>query len=339
MTDRELIARRLAGQHLTAPADGLTAAAGLCGVQAQFYPQALHALRIRGGTGETAGLVKSWTLRGTLHLFPERDLPLFLHRGRTPFLRPCDTLAGDEVLSEARKAYFADCILQRLSEGPALREELKAACRSAGMTPEEEAHLFDAWGGLPRALCEAGRICHAAGEGKVFRRCPDFVPLERDAARRELLRRYFAHYGPARLRDAAHFFGTSQRTLAPLLRELPWREETWRGETVFSLPGPDAPAALPEVILLSAFDPLLLGYDKRQDPLLPEPCRARAYRPGGMILPAVLLRGTLAAVWKRTGQTLTVSAFAPLSPGDRAAVETEARRLFSTLRTVAFPDP
>ena len=188
MTDRELITRRLAGQHLTAPTDALTAAGDLCGVQSQFYPQALHALRLRGGAGETEGLVKSWTLRGTLHLFPERDLPLFLHAGRTPFLRPRDTLAGDEVVSEARKAYFADRVLERLSAGPALREELKAVCRAAGMTPEEEAHLFDAWGGLPRALCEAGKVCHAAQDGKVFRRCPDFVPLERDTARRELLR-------------------------------------------------------------------------------------------------------------------------------------------------------
>ena len=104
MTDRELIARRLAGQHLTAPTDALTAAGDLCGIQSQFYPQALHALRLRGGTGETEDLVKSWTLRGTLHLFPERDLPLFLHAGRTPVLRPRDTLAGDEVVSEARKA-------------------------------------------------------------------------------------------------------------------------------------------------------------------------------------------------------------------------------------------
>ena len=124
MNDRELIVQHLAGQHLTVPADALTAAGDLCGIQSQFYPQALHALRIRGGTGETAGLVKSWTLRGTLHLFPERDLPLFLHAGRTPFLRPCDTLAGDGVVSEARKAYFADCVRERLSDGPALRETL-----------------------------------------------------------------------------------------------------------------------------------------------------------------------------------------------------------------------
>ena len=338
MTDRELIARRLAGQHLTAPTDTLTAAGDLCGVQSQFYPQALHALRLRGGAGETEGLVKSWTLRGTLHLFPERDLPLFLHAGRTPFLRPRDTLAGDEVVSEARKAYFADRVLERLSAGPALREELKAVCRAAGMTPEEEAHLFDAWGGLPRALCEAGKVCHAAQDGKVFRRCPDFVPLERDTARRELLCRYFAHYGPARLQDAAHFFGASQRALTPLLPDLPLREETWRGEAVFSLDAPQPSDAIPEVLLLAGFDPLLLGYDKREDPLLPEAYRTRVYRPGGMLLSSVLLRGRIAAVWKRTGRTLTVTAFAPLSATDKTAIEAEACRLFPELRTVSFPE-
>ena len=338
MNDRELIVQHLAGQHLTVPADALTAAGDLCGIQSQFYPQALHALRIRGGTGETAGLVKSWTLRGTLHLFPERDLPLFLHAGRTPFLRPCDTLAGDGVVSEARKAYFADCVRERLSDGPALREALKAVCRTHGMTPEEEDHLFNAWGGLPRALCEAGEICHAAEDGKVFRRCPDFVPMERDAARRELLRRYFAHYGPARLRDAAHFFGTSQRALTPLLPDLPLREDSWRGEAVFSLDGVQCPDAIPEVLFLAGFDPLLLGYDRREDPLLPEGYRTRVYRPGGMILSSVLLRGRIAAVWKRTGRKLTVTAFAPLSASDKAAVEEEARPLFPGLREVSFPE-
>ena len=38
MNDRELIVQHLAGQHLTVPADALTAAGDLCGIQSQFYP-------------------------------------------------------------------------------------------------------------------------------------------------------------------------------------------------------------------------------------------------------------------------------------------------------------
>ena len=197
MTDRELIARRLAGQHLTAPTDTLTAAGDLCGIQSQFYPQALHALRLRGGTGETEGLVKSWTLRGTLHLFPERDLPLFLHAGRTPFLRPCDTLAGDEVVSEVRKAYFADCVLERLSAGPALREELKAA-KAQTETARGQLHLAQEEAEKARKLAAASqdegmvrfKLLFADAQGTVNRMAEELeqAPEEsRDKLRRAML--------------------------------------------------------------------------------------------------------------------------------------------------------
>ena len=54
---------------------------------------------------------------------------------------------------------FVDCELRhcdlsglRLVDGSLHRTNL-FGCRAAGMTPEEEDHLFNAWGGLPRALC------------------------------------------------------------------------------------------------------------------------------------------------------------------------------------------
>ena len=72
----ELLLRRLNGQHLLAPA--ANPAADLCGLQAQFLRNAVHALRIRTDARSLAGLVKTWTLRGTVHLLPESDLPLYL---------------------------------------------------------------------------------------------------------------------------------------------------------------------------------------------------------------------------------------------------------------------
>ena len=57
-----------------------------------------------------------------------------------------------------------------------------------------------------------------------------------------------------------------------------------------------------------------------------------------MLLSSVLLRGRIAAVWKRTGRTLTVTAFAPLSATDKTAIEAEACRLFPELWTVSFPE-
>ena len=94
MTEQELIALRLYRQHLTNPAPGEEICRDLNGIQAQFLSNSRHALAIRGcgGSEWNRGLVKSWTLRGTIHVFREEDLPLYLHEGRRHALRPCDTL-------------------------------------------------------------------------------------------------------------------------------------------------------------------------------------------------------------------------------------------------------
>ena len=94
----EIKIRRLAGQYLLAPADTQTVVKDLCGLQAQFLGHALHGLSIRTGIVNTDGLVKSWTNRGTMHLFSVDDLPLFLHEGRRHHLRPVDTLQSDAYI-------------------------------------------------------------------------------------------------------------------------------------------------------------------------------------------------------------------------------------------------
>ena len=66
----ELLALRLTRQHLLTPKDTQSAASNLCGIQAQYLSHALNALRIRTGDSHTDGLIKTWTLRGTLHLIP-----------------------------------------------------------------------------------------------------------------------------------------------------------------------------------------------------------------------------------------------------------------------------
>ena len=72
----ELLLRRLHNQHLLSP--GADPAGDLCGLQAQFLRNAVHALRIRTDAPDVSAMVKTWTLRGTVHLLPERDLPLYI---------------------------------------------------------------------------------------------------------------------------------------------------------------------------------------------------------------------------------------------------------------------
>ncbi len=333
MTSDELRLTRLAGQHLLAPADTQTVVRGLCGMQAQFLSHALHGLAIRGGSGGTDGLCKSWTIRGTMHVFAEDDLPLFLHEGRTHFLRPVDTMESDEYLAARRKQYFAELIVDSIAQGACERETLKAVCERAGMTERESRSSFDPWGGLLRALSEAGRICLIVQEKKAYRLCPAFEPMAEAAAREELLRRYFTNFGPATVRDAAYFFGWTQARVKAAMAGLPLAELALDGEIYYRV-GTEIPdAELPEYLFLAGFDQLMLGYEKTRSPFLPPEHVRDIFTRAGFVRPALLVRGTVAGWWNRKGNRLTVTLF---GPADRAMIGRAARALWPELKDVEF---
>ena len=127
----DILLLRMNRQYLFAPAkDELTVLRDLCGLQSQFYGNCLHALRLRYGKAPDEDIlrtsaVKTWTLRGTLHLIALDDLPLFLYDGRSHFLRPCDTMENDDHLSAARKRELAAIILDAAQSGCGGREAEK----------------------------------------------------------------------------------------------------------------------------------------------------------------------------------------------------------------------
>ena len=188
MTIEEIKIRQMANQHLLQPTDKMTVLHDLCGVQAQFMVNAMHSLKIRCSdyNEDTVknGLVKNWTVRGTVHVFAEDDLPLFIHcnngqdylrndwRGYT-FWNQRDKWA----LTPERQAYLANVILDALKYSELTREELKDVCRQNGMTEPEESSMFDQWGGGVREMCERGFINYVVQEKKAFCLSPAFTPI------------------------------------------------------------------------------------------------------------------------------------------------------------------
>ena len=72
------------------------------------------------------------------------------------------------------------------------------------MTEQEERHVFHSWGGIMAELAQLGVICFQVREEKSYRLCPAFAPVSDIDAETALARRYFTHFGPATLRDAAY---------------------------------------------------------------------------------------------------------------------------------------
>lgn len=326
----ELKWMQLSHQHLLTPVDVLCAVRDLCGVQAQFLSHALHAIAIRSGLPVvTDGLVKSWAMRGTMHIFAESDLPLILHEGRTHYLRPCDTMQADVHCTAARKRELADALLSCVDHGICEREQLRQALLNTGMSRDEAESIFDPWGGLIRALCECGELVHLVQEKKAYRRPASFVPVEAHTGKLALARRYFTHYGPASVKDAAYFFGTTQKAVRALLDELPVQRAECAGRTYYSIASDEIRAqSLPECVLLAGFDPLLMGYEKTESLYLPHEHLRAVFTLTGIVRPTVLLCGEIAAVWKRKNRTVELMPLRALTSGERSAIAEETQRLW-----------
>lgn len=346
MTVDELKLRQLTNQHLLAPSDPLTAARDLCGVQAQFMTNALHALKLRcpGWDGsDTGGLVKNWTIRGTVHVFAEADLPLFLsgeHYRRNEWSAPSFwNQRADWALTPVRQAYLSGVILDALAAGPHTREELKAACREAGMTEAEEGSMFHPWGGGLRELCERGFLNYLAQEEKVLALAPPFTPLPREEAELELARRYFTHFGPATVHDAQYFFHTSAARVKGWLDRLPVRVLECGGRTYFYIEnGTDFPREIPKCLFLAGFDQLMLGYEKKESLYLDPKHLRRIFSLAGIVSPALLLDGTVAGRWKKKGRRVLVEPFAPMDRHSRAVIEEQAAALWGGNVQVVFAE-
>jgi hypothetical protein len=333
MTSEEIKLRRLKNQHLLSPADPQTVVKDLCGLQAQFLSHALRGLTIRSGEASTIGMVKSWTNRGTMHLFSADDLPLFLHEGRTHFLRPVDTLESDAYISADRKAYFADLIVEAVSQGIDEREALKAVCEKAGMTESESQSLFDPWGGTIRALCEVGRLCHKVQEKKAYQLCPTFEPMAEEPAWLELARRYFTHFGPATFKDAAYFFGTTQTKVKFLLKHLPVSETTLDGKSYFYIDNGLPADELPACLFLAGFDQLMLGYEKTESLFLPKEHMRDIFNLAGIVRPAILVNGTVVGWWNLKNRKLRITLF---STADQNLISDTATSQWCDLKQIEY---
>ena len=331
METHELLLLRLRNQHLLSP--GSDPAADLCGLQAQFLRNALHALRIRSGKVFVDELVKTWTLRGTVHLIPERDLPLYIRHcgGPEDICRSSWyqwTAGRGQANTPAREAELARLAVEAIAAGIDEREALRLRLRERGMTEAEEARVFNPWGGMIAELANIGTLAFRVEETKRYRLLTPFEPMEENAARLELARRYFTHYGPATLRDAAYFFHWTQAEIKALLARLPVETTVVDGRTYFCIPNGEPRGDLPEVILLAGFDPLMMGYRKEDNPFLPPEHLRGIFNLAGIVNPSILLHGRVVGKWKEKDGKVELTAFESIPKADQERIVEEVVRLF-----------
>src|SRR6266568_1122225 len=335
MDDERLRRLRLAAQRLTpatAAADAAAAARAVVGVQAQDVRAASLALRsrvpgLRRAGVNGSGLIRTWTVRGTVHLIDPSDQPWLQaavgSRNRA-FFDAAMRKRGDHDAAVRMLGDLVAVLRERPLDRAALLAEL--AARGHPGLGQRSVNVLMPW-------AAAQGLVAGLPDGR-YRAAEPVPAVDPELALATLARRYLAGYGPATAADFAWWsglpLGTARRALAAL-----GPVET--AGDLLALPGTlDAlPAPAPPALLLAAFDTTMLGYRTRA-PLVASGDDRRILPGGGMLRPAVLIDGIAAGTWGLAGvgqqrRTVTIDWFR--RPAESAGLRAEQLSVETFLAT------
>ncbi|AOT02145.1 winged helix DNA-binding domain-containing protein [Arthrobacter sp. U41] len=319
---------RLASQGLAGSGFRSAAAAvrWMTAMQAQDLGAALWAVgqRVPGSrTGDVRGainrgeVVRSWPMRGTLHLLAPEDLKWMLAITADRLIRGLAGRHRELGISAADVGAAGATALQLVSGGAAAsRAELFQAFERAGQPTAGQRGIH-----LLGILCQRGWLVQGplAGNQQLVVAFDDWITesraLDRAEGIAEWLLRYLRSHGPATERDFAWWSGIPltevRAALAAVKDQLV--EVTFEGTSYWLSPETAAlldggvPAAR-SVLALPGFDEFLLGYTDRSLVLPPE--HANRIVPGGngVFRRTIVAGGQVVGTWEvsRTGGTVAV---------------------------------
>ncbi len=340
LVNRRLCAQRISATAFTRPADVV---AWLGAVQAQDFLGALWAVGLRLTDAREReveraladrSVVRTWPLRGTLHLVAAADV-----RWIVELLAPRVVAAAagrfralgldDETMARARRA-----VVRRLqSGGPVTRRSLYDALERAGVASSGQRGIHVLW-----RLAHEGVLCFGPREGKqqTFVLLDAWLPpstrLRRDEALAELARRYFTSHGPATLADFAWWSGLKAADARLAVHLAGERLEQERiGESVHWWGGAgDRPSRTgSRAYLLPAFDEFVVGYADRAA-IVDRAGMRRVNTGGGILNPTIVAGGRVVGTWKRritrAGVVFSPAPFVALREPESRAVATAMKR-------------
>jgi hypothetical protein len=290
---------------------------------------------------EDRSLVKAWAMRGTLHLLPSDEYPVW--QAAASYRRPSNAwLKYFQVTREE-----LDLILVTIGEvlrGNILtREELGAAVAAKTGDPALSEHVQGSWGSLLKPPAYRGDLCFGPSLGQKvrFTRPDEWLPnwqsTNPEEAQNIVTRRYLAAYGPATRDELRIWWGASAGEANKMIAGLDGEVATvdiegipaWALEK--DLPEIEASSLGRSVKLLPAFDQYVLAAPRAQARVIPKGLNKRIYRNQGWISPVLLINGQMAGVWRheRKGARLLVQMepFFKIPVWAKKGAEAEAERL------------
>lgn len=333
----EVSARRLERQALSAPLKGGRPAdvvEAMCGAHAQVLSAAelsvglrldgLTRTGVREALWTERSLVKTFGPRGTVHLLPTRDLPMWtgalsaIPSSPSPFredvrMTPEQTEAVIEAISDALAD--AELTVDELTEAIVER----AGPWAGDLVMPAFQTMWPRWRQITHLAAHRGALCFGTNKGRKatytnpHRWLPGFKPADARTALAELLRGYLHGYGPATPQHFAQWLAAPKKWSAELFESMGEELEQVEvdGSIAWQVAGDTGTTARPQgVRLLPYFDAFTVGSHPRSL-LYPGRAAERALTPSGQAgnFPVLLIAGTVAGVWhqRRSGRKLDIT--------------------------------
>ncbi len=340
LTRADVDRARLSSLLIAGPADAgrtvLSIVEHFLAMQAQDAPGVAWSLGLRTGATKShtadalAGrdVVRTWPMRGTVHLIPSRDAKWMLDLMGGKALAGADRRRQSLGLPDDVAYRAVDILAARVAEadGPVSRGDCLTALADAGIAPENQRGYHLLW-----LASQLGHLAGGPPRGKeqTFVSLDTWAPLHRAPSREEALALVAAAYvrghGPITERDLVRWTGMGLHecrvgltTAKGILAVDTEAGPAW--VTGFAL---EAPSIAP-TRLLPGFDEFILGYSADERAI--DPAHHGAVVPGnnGMFKRTVVDCGRVVALWSRKVMAKTVrvevTALAPLDGGARARI-------------------
>lgn len=301
-TAEQLLRRRMYGLYLSRKCESIQQLSEeLMGLHCWFHRNVAFSALIRGANlvGWRSALTKTWLYRGTLHGVVMEDLPtlLALHADEDSF-----SWLG---VGKAQREDIAHKVMRLMEDGVYSRAEMRHIFADE-LDPLIIERVFSSWGGIFVYLARCGKVAFRDITSRDF----DLIDAEptqtADQVLPQCLRRFFAAYGPATLGDAAGFFGLTKenKNKLSLLNLDEFSRMEYEGNTYYSAHNPGTMGDIPELTLLSGFDPLIVSYLNRGLVLPPE-YKSAVILKSGICLPTIAINGQVAGLWNiKNGEPL-----------------------------------
>jgi len=298
-------------------------------------------------------LVKVWCMRGTLHIIPSKDLPIYNKALKKMWFEHHGEFRDEPNFpsTEERKKLIYPKILEALAQKPLKRKELDAKVRLLLKTSSKSyPRLFSAWGGILKETAYEGLTVHAepCEREACFARLDKWLPhidlnmIDEEEAKEKLLVKYLNGYGPASTQDFSFWSGLMvgdfkkviENEAGSLLEEVEIqgkKGQFWMLKKDLKLLDSISIDEKAPPCLLPKFDSFVLGHRDRTRIIRPEHMKNVFRAKIGDVAATLLINGHIAGTWRhektKKGLNVMIKPFQKLPQKDLNEVEEKAKEL------------